>query len=50
MLCNVDKTVCMIFNPKCKRLIVATEFPSFTLNDAALQFVKEFKYLGHIYY
>ena len=38
----------MIFNPKCKRLIVATEFPSFTLNDAPLQFVKEFKYLGHI--
>lgn len=48
MLCNVDKTVCMIFNPKCKRLIVATEFPSFTQNDSPLQFVKEFKYLGHI--
>ena len=48
MLCNVDKTVCMVFNPVCKRMIVATEFPHFTLNDETLQFVKEFKYLGHM--
>ena len=48
MQCNVDKTVCMVFNPTCKRLIVATEFPCFNLNNVALQFVKKFKYLGHM--
>ena len=48
MLFNVDKTVCMVFNPKCKRMIVATDFPCFTLDGAALEFVREFKYLGHM--
>ena len=47
MSCNVDKTVCMVFNPKCKRMIIATDFPCFELNDSPLQFVKEFRYLGH---
>jgi len=27
MTCNANKTVCMIFKPKCKRLIVASNFP-----------------------
>jgi len=48
MLCNVEKSVRMVFNPICKRLIVATEFPRFTLKDMALQFVKKLKYLGHM--
>ena len=48
MSCNVDKTVCMVLNPKCKRMIIATDFPCFELNDSSLQFVKEFRYLGHI--
>jgi len=48
MLCNVEKSVCMVFNLTCKRLIVSTAFPHFTLNDMALQFVKKFEYLGHM--
>jgi hypothetical protein len=48
MTCNVDKTVCMVFNPKCKRMIVVTDFPCFTINGSVLQYVNNFKYLGHI--
>ena len=29
-------------------MIIDTDFPNFTLNGVALQFVKQFKYLGHI--
>ena len=47
MLYNIKKTVCMVFNPKCRSNIVAQEFPSFTINNEPLQFVQEFKYLGH---
>jgi len=35
MLCNVEKSVCMVFNPTCKRLIVATEFPHLANDDEA---------------
>ena len=48
MSCNVAKTVCMIFNPKRTSMIIDSSFPNFTLNGVALQFVTEFKYLGHI--
>jgi hypothetical protein len=48
MLCNVAKTVCMVFKPKRVNMIVDSNFPHFTLNGVALQFVSEFKYLGHI--
>ena len=48
MLCNASKTVCTVFQPVCKRLVVAVDFPCFSLNGIALQFVKEFRYLGHI--
>jgi Reverse transcriptase (RNA-dependent DNA polymerase) len=48
MLCNVAKTVCMVFKPKRSNMIVASNFPHFNLNGVALQFVSEFKYLGHI--
>jgi len=48
MICNAAKTVCMVFKPKCRRLIVASEFPCFTLNGVDLKFVSEFKYLGHM--
>jgi len=48
MSCNVLKTVCMVFKPKCTRMIVDSDFPYFTLNGVALQFVSEFKYLGHM--
>ena len=48
MKCNSNKTVCMVFPPKDKRKIVAAVFPYFMLNNVALEFVTEFKYLGHI--
>ena len=48
MSCNVDKTVCMVFQPSCKRKSIGTEFPAFVLNGIALQFVSEFRYLGHM--
>ena len=48
LICYVKKTVCMVFNPKCRSNIVAQKFPSFTINNEPLQFVQEFKYLGHI--
>ena len=48
MECNDSKTVCMVFSPKNKRKTVASAFPNFMLNGVALQYVAEFKYLGHI--
>ena len=48
MVCNVKKTCCMIFSPKCKQKVVATAFPSILLGGAALQFVSTFRYLGHV--
>ena len=48
MSCNVDKTVCMVFNPKRRKMMIADKFPCFALNGFPLHFVKEFKYLGHI--
>ena len=44
--CNTEKTVCMVFNPKCR--IVALRFPNILFNNRSLQFVSEFRYLGHI--
>jgi len=48
MVCNVNKTVCMVVAPKCKNKIVASHFPEFKLGNSTVQFVHEFKYLGHI--
>jgi hypothetical protein len=46
--CNTDKTVCMVFNPKCRSRIVASYFPIILFDKQPLQFVSEFRYLGHI--
>ena len=46
ILCSIKKTVCIVFNPKCRSNIVAQKFPSFTINNEPLQFVQEFKYQG----
>jgi len=35
---NTRKTVCMIFNPKCKRLVISEFFPAFVLDDQELTF------------
>jgi len=48
MCCNSKKTVCMIFSPKRRSKTVAYQFPNFTINKEQVNFVKEFKYLGHI--
>jgi len=38
----------MIFNPTDKTKIVSQTFPHFTIDGHCLQFVNEFRYLGHI--
>ena len=48
MTCNNKKTVCMVFKPKLRTKIVADIFPQFSLGTNLLQFVTEFKYLGHV--
>jgi hypothetical protein len=45
---NIKKTVCMIFNPRCRRKIICSDFPAFSVDSNELQTVSEFKYLGHI--
>lgn len=48
IVCNAKKTVCMMFCPResCKR--IALSFPPFTLGSQILQYVKQFRYLGHM--
>jgi len=46
--CNIDKTVCMVFNPKRRRLVVADDFPPLSFNSIDLKYVSKFKYLGHM--
>jgi len=48
MLCNTNKTKCMIWNPTDKTKIVSQTFPHFIIGGLCLQFVNEFRYLGHI--
>ena len=48
MVCNVDKTVCMMFKRKCRSKIVSEQFPCFTLSNKRIQYVARFRYLGHI--
>jgi len=48
MVNNSTKTVCVVFPPLDKRKIVATSFPPLALNNVSLQYVSEFKYVGHI--
>lgn len=48
MTCNYQKSVCMIFNPKDRKKVISTVFPNFKLGSSTLQFVAEFKYLGHM--
>jgi len=46
---NTEKhfAVCMVFKPKLRAKVVADIFPLCSLGTNLLQFVKEFKYLGH---
>jgi len=46
--CNTKKTVCMIFKPRNKTRYITDDFPNFILSGCALNFVSEFRYLGHV--
>jgi len=48
LTCNTKKTVRMVFAPCNKSRIVSDIFPNFVLCGQPLQFVSEFRYLGHI--
>jgi len=48
LTCNVKKSVCMIFRPRHSSEVVSSCFPCFRLGCKILQFVTEFKYLGHV--
>jgi Reverse transcriptase (RNA-dependent DNA polymerase) len=48
MICNSNKTVCMVFNHLDRNKVVSRMFPPFTPGTTKLQYVDEFKYLGHI--
>jgi len=45
---NVDKTVAMIFAPKDRRWIVRNDYPKFKIDKSYINYVSQFKYLGHI--
>ena len=47
MSCNVNKTVCMVFNPKDCSMSIDSIFPNFMFGTDKLLFVNIFKYLGH---
>jgi len=48
ILCTTKKIVCMIFKPKYKEKYVTDKFPNFVINGCLLNFVSQFRYLGHI--
>jgi len=48
MSCNAQKTVCMVVRPKRRERIVASVFPLLSIGVNSIQFVSEFKYLGHV--
>lgn len=39
MVCNTDKTECMVFKPSCKSRIVLQDFPCFMLLNQSVKFV-----------
>ena len=45
---NIKKTVCMILMPRSKTRYITDDFPSFTTDGCVLNFVSEFRYLGHV--
>jgi len=48
MSINIQKTVAMVFAPKRRSMIVATEFPMLQIGLSYIKYVQQFKYLGHI--
>jgi len=48
MSCNVQKTKCMVSNPKSRARLVRDVFLPFKVGSCDIQFVSDFKYLGHM--
>jgi len=48
MNCNPQKTVCMLFQPKRRDRIIAGVFLSFKIGSHDIQFVAEFRHIGHV--
>ena len=48
MSCNVNKTVCMMFKPKRQSSIIRAQFPPFRIGANCVQYVSDFRYLGHL--
>jgi len=48
LVCNVNKTTCMILDPVDKTKIGSKSFLLFSVNGQHAQFVNEFRYLGHV--
>ena len=48
LTCNVKISVCMCFLSKNRHRIFSTTFPLFKVGNSDLQFVPQFRYLGHI--
>jgi len=44
----VNKTVCIMFKPKTQRSIIRAHFPPLRIGASSVQYVSNFKYLGHI--
>jgi len=42
-------TVCMVFAPKRRDKIKSRSFPVFTIGGISLQYVSQFKSLGHVF-
>jgi hypothetical protein len=47
MVANPNKSVCMVYVPKQRSKVVCDSFPLLRLGGAHLQYVNNFKYLGH---
>jgi len=48
IVCNTKNTVCMIFKPKSSDKHITDDFPCFAINGCKLNFVSQFRYLGHM--
>ena len=48
MFINIQKTVAMVFAPKRRGMIVSSTFPPLKIGNHYINYVQQFKYLGHI--
>ena len=48
LTCNILKTVAMVFDPKNTNKIVSKNFPLFKIGSSSIQYITQFKYLGHV--